>query len=475
MIEFVHGDMFVAPADIRVNTVNCVGVMGAGVALAFKQLYPEMFKEYQHACKSGQIRPGKLHVWRSLTGDWIINFPTKRHWRESSRYEDIEEGLDALRDYLNPLGQVTVALPALGCGHGGLDWKRVSLMIEHKLGGLPAKVNVYAPDDSRRAGKAAGQLPTDDELLAIENLGYKRISPSLIEGQIYNDPVFAKGQINSLSHQQWIALMPSREPGEREFRALKAVASELAQNGHGITVALVHSNRSSEEISQMFARNGVNVVLIVPFGVLTRNKLGKITETNSEGAITIASFSPPHAKWSRASFAKALDFIRTRSSAMLLSDPDLEWIKHTDEKWRKLPTFYLRYDVLPNEIYESINYPNITAVGRRSVNGAPNLDALLSTLDNDTYLEIKETSNSKNFEPDTSIALVPPAHSDTHSFCFDLKEFPEQHWSYILDLLRQGSPCSITVSAKIRDEVIGVAIEEQLEALRDVGSRKSRD
>jgi O-acetyl-ADP-ribose deacetylase (regulator of RNase III) len=93
MLEFVHGDMFEKPVDIRVNTVNCVGVMGAGVALAFKQRYPEMFRDYQRDCKEGRVKPGAMHVWRPPSGDWIINFPTKRDWREPSRYEDIDSGL----------------------------------------------------------------------------------------------------------------------------------------------------------------------------------------------------------------------------------------------------------------------------------------------------------------------------------------------------------------------------------------------
>ncbi len=151
MLEFVHGNMFEAAADIRVNAVNCVGVMGAGIALVFKKRYPEMFIDYQRDCKNGRVRPGEMHVWRSLSGNWVINFPTKRDWRDPSRYEDIEIGLDALRTYLDPLGPVTIALPALGCGHGGLDWNRVSDMIRKKLEGVEAHVRIYAPADSRHA------------------------------------------------------------------------------------------------------------------------------------------------------------------------------------------------------------------------------------------------------------------------------------------------------------------------------------
>lgn len=120
MVEFTNGDMFGTPVDVRVNTVNCKGVMGAGVALAFKNRYPDMFKDYQSACKRGLVRPGRLHIWKSQVGDWVINFPTKRDWRDPSRYEDIGAGLEALRNYLSEQGSISVALPALGCGNGGL-------------------------------------------------------------------------------------------------------------------------------------------------------------------------------------------------------------------------------------------------------------------------------------------------------------------------------------------------------------------
>ena len=145
MIEFVQADLFQTPADIRVNAVNCVGIMGAGIALAFKRRYPAMFRSYRQACRAGRVRPGSLHVWTSPSGDRVINLPTKRHWRDPSRYDDVESGLDALRDYLRDLGAVSVALPALGCGLGGLDWAIVSRMIAEKLAGLDARILVHKP------------------------------------------------------------------------------------------------------------------------------------------------------------------------------------------------------------------------------------------------------------------------------------------------------------------------------------------
>src|SRR5690348_6550875 len=106
-MEFTKGDMFDISVDARVNTVNCEGVMGAGVALAFKTRYPEMFDDYVNACREERIRPGTLHIWKR-PGEWVINFPTKRAWRDPSRYEDILSGLEALREYLLAQGPISV-------------------------------------------------------------------------------------------------------------------------------------------------------------------------------------------------------------------------------------------------------------------------------------------------------------------------------------------------------------------------------
>ncbi len=148
MLIFTSGDMFEVSTDIRINTVNCVGIMGKGLALRFKIKYPDMFHVYQQACKSGEVQPGKLHIWRNDSKDWIINFPTKRHWRDSSRYTDIEKGLIALKAYLNNKGRIKVLLPAIGCGLGGLDWSRVSEMIKKHLENVEADILVFAPKDS---------------------------------------------------------------------------------------------------------------------------------------------------------------------------------------------------------------------------------------------------------------------------------------------------------------------------------------
>lgn len=159
MLKYVNGDLFEKHADILVNTVNCVGVMGKGVALAFKKRYPAMFRTYHDACKAGEVQPGRMHIWEGPAGVTVINFPTKRHWRNPSRYEDIDSGLTALHDYLAKRGKVRVALPALGCGHGGLDWSRVSRMIQEHLSDLEAEILVFDPSFSQGIDGKTAPVP----------------------------------------------------------------------------------------------------------------------------------------------------------------------------------------------------------------------------------------------------------------------------------------------------------------------------
>lgn len=150
MIEITAGNLLHADAQALVNAVNCVGVMGKGIALQFKQAYPELAKAYEKACARGEVEPGRMHIWRTgeeLTGPrFIINFPTKRHWRGRSRYEDIEIGLKALVGDVERLGIRSIAVPPLGCGNGGLAWSKVRAMIELAFAKLPqTRVLLYPP------------------------------------------------------------------------------------------------------------------------------------------------------------------------------------------------------------------------------------------------------------------------------------------------------------------------------------------
>jgi len=150
MIELRHGDLLEAPAEALVNAINTEGVMGKGIALQFRRKYPEMFQSYEKACKAGEVRLGHMHIFDlgGLSGGprWIVNFPTKGHWRERSRMGDIDTGLTDLSAQIARLGIKSIAMPALGCGNGGLDWMTVRPLIEARLGRLPElRVLLFPP------------------------------------------------------------------------------------------------------------------------------------------------------------------------------------------------------------------------------------------------------------------------------------------------------------------------------------------
>ncbi len=139
MIRFTTGDILAEDTEALVNTVNCVGVMGRGIALQFKKAYPENFLAYAEACKRGEVEPGRLFVFETgalANPRYIINFPTKRHWRGNSRIEDIDAGLASLVEVIRERDIRSVAIPSLGSGLGGLDWSGVRPRIERALSGF---------------------------------------------------------------------------------------------------------------------------------------------------------------------------------------------------------------------------------------------------------------------------------------------------------------------------------------------------
>jgi O-acetyl-ADP-ribose deacetylase (regulator of RNase III) len=151
MIENTKGNVLLAEAEALVNTVNCVGVMGKGIALQFKQAWPAMAEEYERLCRRGEMRPGQVQVWetRTLHGPkYIINFPTKREWFRRSVYADIASGLESLIQEIRERQIRSVAVPALGCGNGGLAWTKVRPMIEGAFAELPGvHVLLFGPGE----------------------------------------------------------------------------------------------------------------------------------------------------------------------------------------------------------------------------------------------------------------------------------------------------------------------------------------
>ena len=149
MVRFAAGDILAEDAEALVNTVNCVGAMGRGIALQFRKAFPENFRAYAGACRRGEIRPGRMFVFetgRLANPRYIVNFPTERHWRGGSRMEDIEAGLDALAAAIRERGIRSIAVPPLGSGLGGLNWSEVRPRIETALRGFDdLRVVVFEP------------------------------------------------------------------------------------------------------------------------------------------------------------------------------------------------------------------------------------------------------------------------------------------------------------------------------------------
>lgn len=152
MIEYRKGNLLETDAEALVNTVNCVGVMGKGIALQFKQAYPDNFKDYEKACKKHLVKPGAMFIHPTgsfMNPKYIINFPTKDHWKDKSKLEDIENGLNDLIEQIKNLNIKSVAIPPLGCGCGGLDWNIVRKLIEKAASELPeVKFYIFEPAGS---------------------------------------------------------------------------------------------------------------------------------------------------------------------------------------------------------------------------------------------------------------------------------------------------------------------------------------
>jgi O-acetyl-ADP-ribose deacetylase (regulator of RNase III) len=147
VLNFINGNIFSSKCDAIVNTVNCVGVMGKGLALQVKTLFPSVFEEYKKDCNNGNVKTGEILYYSTGKNDTkiIINFPTKQHWKDKSRLEWIDSGLKALRLILIELAPVSVAIPKLGCQNGGLEWPDVKKLIIDNLDKLPSyiKIDVY--------------------------------------------------------------------------------------------------------------------------------------------------------------------------------------------------------------------------------------------------------------------------------------------------------------------------------------------
>lgn len=179
VVRIQRGDLFQSSAEALVNTVNTQGVMGKGLAYEFKKRFPESFDYYQEACKNGEIQIGKVQVIRTgkLHPQYIINFPTKKSWRQKSKLEYIQAGLEDLLRVVQEHEIKSIAIPPLGCGQGGLRWEEVKSLVEQAFAQLPdVEVELYEPSVPALEPVYAG-------LLRIVEV-YSEVSPALTEQEL---------------------------------------------------------------------------------------------------------------------------------------------------------------------------------------------------------------------------------------------------------------------------------------------------
>jgi O-acetyl-ADP-ribose deacetylase (regulator of RNase III)/uncharacterized protein YwgA len=195
MFKALIGDLFTSEAQTLVNTVNCVGVMGKGVALEFKKRFPSLFEDYAERCERKQVKLGEPYLYRDAGNKLVLNFPTKGHWRSPSRLADIEAGLDFFVKHYAEWGITSIAFPPLGCGNGGLEWSEVGPLVYGKLHKLPIAIEIYAP-----YGTSRNELT--EEFLAGP-------SQMTLEG---------KGRKHEKLNPEWVVLMEVlRELGQQPY------------------------------------------------------------------------------------------------------------------------------------------------------------------------------------------------------------------------------------------------------------------
>lgn len=214
MVKVLVGDLFDSEVQTLVNTVNCVGIMGKGIALEFKKRFPKMFKDYENLCKQGEVKLGQPYLYTQMFGKWILNFPTKDHWRSVTKLQDIINGLDYLKKHYKEWGIKSLAVPPLGCGYGQLEWRVVGPTIYRYMKQLDIPVELYAP---------YGTIPEE-------------LKPDFLETGVKQTEGVQREPYNQRINPSWVALVDiinrlEKEPyhwpvGRTIFQKIAYVATE---------------------------------------------------------------------------------------------------------------------------------------------------------------------------------------------------------------------------------------------------------
>lgn len=376
MIEYVSGNFFDYDADIRINTVNCVGVMGAGVALEFKNRYPEMFKSYVKVCKENQIAPGKPYVWEEydlFSRCIIINLPTKLHWKNPSEYEYIEADLLWLKEYLMDKNEnCVVTLPALGCGHGGLDWGIVKKQIVYYLGDLRAKVLVFEPASSniKYENPHYGVKRLDNDIEIIHNDEEKYPFMKIVDNEIY-----CKGNTDLLLSKR-LSIVCGNSLSEKEVSAIVRIIEEIKIENYAIVIGL--NNKQHLELAKLLLEKEKKVILVIPYGITKFKYYAELGQYVDR--FLVLSYVMPNQEFKRFEYINSLKFRSEMADVILYVNENLSDIKR-DVKYLK------HYDILyyVNFWIESVyDFCSINAkkIGINPETKRPNVKAIEECLSN---------------------------------------------------------------------------------------------
>jgi len=263
MVKVLVGDIFESGAQTLVNTVNTVGVMGKGIALGFRSRFPEMYEDYVRRCDWHAVRLGEPYLYRRMTPQNIINFPTKDHWRSVSRLSDIVKGLQYLKAHLREWGVTTLAVPPLGCGEGRLEWRVVGPTLYRHLASLQIPIELYAPFGTPHEELQPEFLHTREVDSAKTNHQVESIAPFRVEpGWI---AIVAIIELVSRERYHWPI-------GRISFQKVAYFATEV-----GIPTGLEYRRGSygpySDEVKQVLAR-------LINNGLIVERKLGRMLATD---------------------------------------------------------------------------------------------------------------------------------------------------------------------------------------------------
>jgi O-acetyl-ADP-ribose deacetylase (regulator of RNase III) len=352
VLKFVAGDFFDFEADIMVNTVNCVGVMGAGVALAFKNRFPDMFQYYFEQCRSGQVKPGRPSVWINrdmISKDVeIINFPTKNDWRKPSEYSYVEDGLRWLALYLKSREGAVVTLPALGCGHGGLDWSKVKSLIEKYLQNSPAEILVFEPSSSKKAGKSIinKEYPLElysagIDVIDVQSLYY----PSSLIRYTKKDLFVYPSGVKFFGYD--FSLICSSRPSELERVVVEGFVELCIERKMSV---LLGGSAYEKKLALKSSGRGLRVACFLPSGILSSAKK-LVAGGGCGGNLSLLSIGSPMGEFDKKEYLPSVLSRIYMAKKNLFTTGRLSWLSRYEKRLNKdgVNSYFCFYDDLGSE------------------------------------------------------------------------------------------------------------------------------